>query len=771
MTSEPGFGKPGPRVEVPAGQGVQVGDHNMQVNKFIQTYVKIKTQVVQAPYASTTGSVVAGNVPQVPPGFLMRKDLLAALGRRGSGGPVRAVTGMRGVGKTQLVAAYARSRIDQHWRLVAWVNAEDRAEVLNGLAEIAGQLGIGQPGDDLNIAAKAVRHRLESDGQRCLVVFDNVTDLDGLRPFLPAAGKSQVVVTSTVRGAWGLGVAVVADVFTEQEALAFLAGRTGRPDPEGAAQLAQELGCLPLALAQAGAVIAAEHLDYGTYLARLRSLPVDRYLKHVEGEPYPQGVAETVLLSLDAVAAGDRTGLCAAVMDRVSLLSSAGVPRALLQAGLLAGRAEARTTSPQEVDAVLGRLAEASLLTFNGDGATVSAHRLVMRVVRERMATRGGLLGIAASTATLLHTVSVSVDPVWRNRSTARDLVQQIIALDEHLPSNLGSADSKLRGELLNLRGWALSSLNKLGDSPSQAVHCGESLVTDCESLLGSEHPDTLTSQNNLAAAYRSAGWLDDAHRLYERTLAARRRTLGDDHPDTFASHSGLAYVLWDQGKWKRAEDEFKQVLDVQREKLGPEHPDVLTTGRGLASVWQDLRKWKVAQDEFEQVLKARERTLGPDHPDTLISRHDLAYILWERAPKSARKADRWPEMQEFQQVLSGLQHKLGPDHPDTLDTRHALAYVLQRRGQYEEAEAEYKDVIERQRAALGDEHPAVLGTRHNLATVLQDQGKWEEAQDEFRDVLDARKRVLGPDHPDTLDTRHALAYVLQRLTDLCGDA
>jgi hypothetical protein len=172
-----------------------------------------------------------------------------------------------------------------------------------------------------------------------------------------------VLITSTEHAAVALGKPVQVAVFTEEEAVAFLADRTGRADVEGARALAGELGYLPLALSQASAVMVARHLAYDVYLRRLRAYPAQRFLPEAKGEPYPRGTAEAILLSIDTLKSADQAGLCLRLLNIVSVLSPDGVPRDLLYTG------EPAETSAERADAVdeaLSRLAEASLLTYSG---------------------------------------------------------------------------------------------------------------------------------------------------------------------------------------------------------------------------------------------------------------------------------------------------------------------------------------------------------------------------------------------------------------------
>lgn len=176
--------------------------------------------------------VVTGLIPHEPPHFLTPSalDLLNE--------PVCVVTGQRGVGKTQLAAAYARQRVSDGW-LVAWVGAETADQIRAGMVELADRLGLYRPEDGVEIALARARNHLRTRSGNALLVFDNVVSLDAVRPHLPSADACQVVITSTRRGSQ-IGHEVPVDVLTPQAAERFLREATGLDGD--AAGLAAELG-------------------------------------------------------------------------------------------------------------------------------------------------------------------------------------------------------------------------------------------------------------------------------------------------------------------------------------------------------------------------------------------------------------------------------------------------------------------------------------------------------------------------------------------------
>ena len=58
---------------------------------------------------------------------------------------------------------------------------------------------------------------------------------------------------------------------------------------------------------------------------------------------------------------------------------------------------------------------------------------------------------------------------------------------------------------------------------------------------LGADHPDTLTSMNNLAFTWKDQGRHTDALALMDDCAQARQRVLGAVHPDTLSSLAAVA--------------------------------------------------------------------------------------------------------------------------------------------------------------------------------------------------------------------------------------
>ena len=200
--------------------------------------------------------------------------------------------------------------------------------------------------------------------------------------------------------------------------------------------------------------------------------------------------------------------------------------------------------------------------------------------------------------------------------------------------------------------------------------------------VLGEDHPDTLTSANNLAIDLRELGEVQAARDLDQDTLDRRRRVLGEDHPDTLCSANNLAVDLRELGEVQAARDLDQDTLDRRRRVLGEDHPDTLPPPRpwpgparlgecrppatwtrtpwtAAAGCWarttpdpappitspSTCASWarmQAARDLDQDTLDRRRRVLGEDHPDTLRSANNLAADL-RAAGRAARRPGTAP--------------------------------------------------------------------------------------------------------------------------------
>jgi RNA polymerase sigma factor (sigma-70 family) len=690
-------------VDLTVGGDVQPETHMQQDADAAARYLPVDRQGVadagtQAPEPLPEAAgyqIVVGDIPRQPAGFRPRPHLMRQLDQPGQ--VVSVLTGVRGAGKSQLAAAYARAKLAGGWRLVAWVNGADTASLLAGLAAVADAVGLTDDDSVRGIAAAGavIRHRLETDGDGCLLVFDDVSDPEVLKPFIPIHGIARVLITSTRESAARLGSSVRVDVLSAEEASAFLHTRTGLDDDVEAAAVAAVLGHRPLPLALAAPVIAGQRAGYAWYLDRLRAIPTDVSLTEDDGQPYPPDLVRAVHLSLQAVWAADHTGVCTRVMEIMAVLSAAGVRHELLhfagQAGMLASGW--RRAPAALVDRVLEWLSDRSLLTSSLDGQTIIMPRLVTQVIRDGLARRQRWVAVCKASAFGLEAYAVALARS-QDRPAVRDIPRQVTALLENTAGLAEEIDDELAESLLRLQFIALYHLIELGDSASQAIAVGEPLTADLEQWLGPEHPDTLNSQNSLAAAYLAAGRPADAIPLFERTLAGRQRLLGPDHPDTLTSQNNLAAAYQDAGRPAEAIPLFDQPLAVRERLLGGGHPSTLTSQGNLARAYQDGGRAAEAIPLLERALVGRERVLGPDHPDTRTARMNLARAYQD----GGRAAEAIPLLER---ALVGRERVPGPGHPDTRTARN-LASTFQNRGG-----AEATSQVEETASARGIKPPA----------------------------------------------------------------
>lgn len=598
-------------------------------------------------------------------------------------GQVLAGTG--GVGKTQLAAHYARRSVRAGVvELLVWVTATSREAIVTGYAQAGIEVAGVDPADPQQAAARFVSW-LETTDRRWLLVLDDLADPADLRGLWPPPNPTgRVVVTTRRRDAalTGQGRRLIeVGLFTPTEASAYLTARLsshGRREPaQELAGLAQDLGYLPLALAQAAAYLLDLGLEVAAYRRRFgdRRRTLGALVPDESGLPDDQhaSLAATWSLSVERADRLPPVGLARPMLELTSMLDSNGIPSTVLTAppalAYLASHrtppasrkdqpAQEQAVSREDAADALRCLQRLSLVehTPQVPHRAVRVHNLIQRATREALADHHrAVLARAAAYALVVAWPRIERDPV---------LAQILRANTEAL---IGCTDTELWRPSAHAVLFAGGrSLDEAGLTTA-ALGYWQQLHDRAKGHLGSDHVATLATRAYLAHARGRSGNAAGAAAT-EELLEDLRRVVGPDHPNTLTTQAHLAQWRGEAGDAASAAAVLEQLVEDFRRVLGPDHPNTHGTRANLA-YWQGEGGDPAgAAAALEQLLEDRLRVVGPDHPETLITRGNLASWRGEAGDPAGAAA-------AYERLLKDFLRIVGPNHRYTLVTRRNLAH------------------------------------------------------------------------------------------------
>lgn len=325
---------------------------------------------------------------------------------------IAAICGLGGCGKTTLAAQFAWKRKPDYKGGVFWISMEDDEKFRNSMNDVALRMGLMEDSKTFDLTLSKVLTYISQQKKPCLMVTDNVDQLtlsEEMHKVLSGRWKRQAtchLLLTTRREPKEVcervdlepSCCVELCSFSQDEAKSFLVTRIGVDNAieqeEILSELAGELGCLPLALEQAGAHIKALQCPITEYLNECKSQRLKLLSQHPTNPSWEYecrsrlSVHTTWLINLEYIKKSTHGELASRFLQAAAFLLPDEIPEDIIDCELLLAECSQRQSIelPLLADHIVELLTKFSLLQRKNNRC-LGMHRLVQDFIRENKTT------------------------------------------------------------------------------------------------------------------------------------------------------------------------------------------------------------------------------------------------------------------------------------------------------------------------------------------------------------------------------------------------
>ena len=672
----------------------------------------------------------------------------------------QAISGLGGIGKTQIALEYAYRYYD-YYQAIFWVNASTR-EVLNAdFASLATVLDLPEKHEqDQDTVIRAVKRWLANHTQ-WLLILDNVDTPEMIVDFLPAHIKGDVLITTRQQALGTVAQSIEVEKMGQDESMMFLLHRINalaldasldRAIDENKAQaikIIAELDGLPLALDQAGAYIEETRCGlsqyHDLYATRRKELLLRRGRFPIN---HPDSVATTWSLSFQKIEQENPSA--ADLLRLLTFLDPDAIPEEIIIQGAteLGSELAEIGSDPLKVNAIIELLLSYSLIRRTSKVKSLSIHRLVQVVLKDGMDTDTQRLWAERAIRVVNRAFPDVELHTWESCQRCLPHAQICATYMEEYAIAIPEA-----GRLFN---EAATYLMARGSYERAKLMLLKALAVRQE-VLGANHPDTACTLNDLGVLYQNQGKYQEAEPLLQKALEIRQQVPGEEHPDVAETFYNLGNLYRAWRKYVEAEPFYLHALHIRKFTLGTDDPLVASSYYGLSKLYYSQEKYEQAEEFCTRALKIQEQCLENRHP-ALASTLIILAKIYQRQHK-LKLAE---EMN--MRALYIRENASGKDDLRVATIANNLAEIYHAEGRYHEAGPWIERALSIHKQTLGWEHPYMAYSLNNLAENFFMQGDYGQAETYYKKALAIRERTFGPDHSTIISTLEHYSITLRKL-------
>lgn len=659
------------------------------------------------------------------------------------------IKGLAGTGKSQLALEYI-FQYQHDYPVIFWINAENKETIEADFSEIYHNLGFSSEEKKKGDVVKVILRILEGNNNqktKWLMVFDNAPDEDTIHDYIPKNGNGDCIITSQSDHWFNVDFPIALEELSKDDASDLLRIYSlVNDEDEAIKELSSELGCLPLALVQAGAYIRMSRTTVRKYLDDFKTERKREYLLATSSPIGKKGLSKDYDFVISTVwkktfqTIKNHSPTASKVLQWLSFISTTLFP--LEQLKLLINFMKNDTENNSHSDSVIAWLTNYSLISLHGDGLTI--HTLVQLVTRDELDVKEKHIILGNLSKGLVTNSRYNID-------VEKKYIEEMNLLAPHYIKLAGYLDTEdiypnHCVELWYLYGKFRSRENLMFDDAIMTLKKAISRIKQIELDFTSEHRTAFFSSlskiyNEIAFVYEQQGNLNRSIEIYQICLDLDKKSFGENSSKLISRYNNLAVNYTQLGKFNEAYFFFKKCLSLHEQDHSNE-ASILTIFNNIASTLTALGKYNEANGIIQETIQKTINMYGENYYGLANLYNNYADIL--------EKFDEFDEaIDYYKKSLKISDTRYLDKNPHKETALNNIGLVLIKKFEINEAISVFDEALENIYNIYGEVHPSTAKTYSNIGLAYMENSDYPTATEFFLKAVLIGEKVYDKPHPE----------------------